>query len=134
MLLRLKTNNISILVSTPYMDEAELCDRVALIQDGTILSVDTPQEILANHRGRLLVLSSDDLYTLKRDLEGFDRTRSVYLFGRQLHLTVDDSVSDQVVAAYLEQKGHEGLSLESGLPNIEDCFLELMVKTQKRTG
>ena len=86
MLVRLKTHDITIMVSTPYMDEAEICDRVALIQNGRILSVDTPGNIIGQYRGKLLSVSSPDLYSLKLDLEAYVNTLSAYLFGQVLTL------------------------------------------------
>jgi ABC-2 type transport system ATP-binding protein len=131
MLLRLKVHDITILVSTPYMDEAGLCNRVALIQDGVILSVDVPEVIVGNYRGRLLAVSSDDLYTLKKDLEAFKHTASVYLFGQHLHLTLGGNDAESEIRGYLGMKGHKNLIIEPISPNIEDCFLELMVKAGK---
>ena len=129
MLIRLKDQDITILVSTPYMDEAELCDRVALLQKGSILSVDTPQDIIADYRKGLLALRASDLYRLKNDLEAYERTHSVYLFGQTLHLCLKEEKEEVgAVTDYLEKRGHVGLNIEKISPNIEDCFMELMVK------
>ena len=129
MLLRLRVHKITILVSTPYMDEAGLCDRVALIQDGNILSVDTPMNIIRNFSGRLLAVSAPDLYKLKRDLESFEAAGSVYLFGQNLHLSLGEKGEENELRRYLRNRGHESLSIESIQPTIEDCFLQLMVKS-----
>ena len=129
MLIRLKDQDITILVSTPYMDEAELCDRVALLQKGSILSVDTPQDIIADYRKGLLALRASDLYRLKNDLEAYEQTHSVYLFGQTLHLCLKEEKEEVgAVIDYLEKRGHVGLNIEKISPNIEDCFMELMVK------
>lgn len=129
MLIRLKDQDITILVSTPYMDEAELCDRVALLQKGSILSVDTPQDIIADYRKGLLALRASDLYRLKNDLEAYEQTHSVYLFGQTLHLCLKEEKEEVgAVTDYLEKRGHVGLNIEKISPNIEDCFMELMVK------
>jgi ABC-type multidrug transport system ATPase subunit len=128
MLMRLKSHSITILVSTPYMDEAELCDRVALIQNGRILSVDTPESIIGNYRGGIFAISSADIHRVKKDLEMYEFTLSVYLFGQHIHLNLKEGGSEKQLAVFLEEKGHGGARIESIRPNIEDCFLDLMVK------
>jgi len=128
MLVRLKTHDITIMVSTPYMDEAEICDRVALIQSGKILSVDTPGNIIGQYKGKLLAISSPDLYSLKKDLESYVKTLSVYLFGQVLHLTIAEEESEKDLIKFLEEKGYKDHVVNKISPNIEDCFLDLMVK------
>src|SRR5213079_3679686 len=68
MLKRLKQQGITILVSTPYMDEATLCDRIALIQSGSILSIDTPENIVKAYPGELYAVKAKDMYKLAHDL------------------------------------------------------------------
>jgi ABC-type multidrug transport system ATPase subunit len=126
MLTRLKSHDITILVSTPYMDEAEICDRVALIQDGSILAVETPVNIMGNFSHRLLSLKSPETYRLKTELEDYGNTRSVHLFGQHLHLTLNEDKSDEL-ENYLSAKGHRDYEIREIQPNIEDCFLELMM-------
>lgn len=128
MLMRLKGHEITIMVSTPYMDEAELCDRVALIQNGRILSVDKPENVIRNYSSSLLAISAPDLYRLKKDLEAFEHTVSVYLFGQKLHLSLKQVDIEEELSEYLTKKGHRDLSIETISPNIEDCFLDLMVR------
>ncbi|MFC2115824.1 ABC transporter ATP-binding protein [Bacteroidota bacterium] len=128
MLIRLKDHDISILVSTPYMDEAELCDRVALVQSGSLLSMDTPRNIISDHRTELLALKASDIYRLKTDLETYKETHSVYLFGQKLHLTLKEDAAVGSCRKFLESKGHEDFSMDRISPNIEDCFMELMHK------
>jgi len=128
MLVRLKSHDITIMVSTPYMDEAEICDRVALIQNGKILSVDTPGNIIGQYKGKLLGISSPDLYSLKKDLESYGKTLSVYLCGQVLHLTLAEEESEKDLTKFLEEKGYKNLVMNNISPNIEDCFLDLMVK------
>ncbi len=130
MLIQLKDHDITILVSTPYMDEAELCDRVALIQEGSILSLDTPGNIMGNFQKRLLSIKGRDIYQLKNDLEDYRNTGSVYLFGQHLHLTLKDYREDKELRSYLSDKGHTNLEVKEIKPNIEDCFLELMTKVK----
>lgn len=128
MLQNLKKAGITILVSTPYMDEASLCDRVALIQDGTILSVATPAKIIQDFAKPLLAVKSDNLHHLNQDLKSFEHTDSVYIFGEYLHYTEKNYQNAKRVQAYLEHKGHTGLEIKEIPPTIEDCFMELSLK------
>jgi drug efflux transport system ATP-binding protein len=81
MLKRLKEKDITIMVSTPYMDEASLCDRVALIQKGEIMSIDTPEKIISQFEGNLFAVRSKNMYQLMSDLREYDQTKTVFLFG-----------------------------------------------------
>src|SRR5688572_19013002 len=84
MLKRLKQEGITILVSTPYMDEATLCDRIALIQTGKILSIDTPGNIISSYPGKLYKIKSDNMFGLLKDLNNYPNTLSCYTFGEYL--------------------------------------------------
>ncbi|NVO18622.1 MAG: ABC transporter ATP-binding protein [Bacteroidetes bacterium] len=127
MLNRLKKTGISILVSTPYMDEASLCDRVALIQAGKLLSIDTPEAIISKFSNPLWAVHSRDLYSLLGDLRQFEATRTAFLFGQHIHLTVKGALSQGDLKLYLESKGHSEVEIKQIAPSIEDCFMELMV-------
>ena len=106
-------------------------DRVALIQDGSILSVDTPGNITGNYEGKLLAVRAEDLYRLKMDLAEYEHTLSVYLFGQNLHLTLMETISEKDLRSYLEMKGHGELRIDLINPNIEDCFLDLMAGKER---
>src|SRR5215831_9044637 len=87
MLKRLKQQGITILVSTPYMDEASLCDRIALIQLGKILSVDTPVNIIDAYPEKLYAIKSDNIYRLLSDLRQYHAILTCYAFGELVHLS-----------------------------------------------
>jgi ABC-2 type transport system ATP-binding protein len=127
MLNRLKKTGISILVSTPYMDEASLCDRVALIQGGKILSIDTPEAIIKKFSHPLWAIHSRDLYALLGDLRQFKATRTAFLFGQHVHLTVAGELNQGDLMGYLLSKGQSEVEMHLVDPTIEDCFMELMV-------
>jgi ABC-type multidrug transport system ATPase subunit len=116
---------ISILVSTPYMDEASRCDRIALIQHGKILSVDTPAGLVENFEKPLLAVRSADLYRLLNDLRDFEKTDSVFPFGEYLHLTTHGPVEAGMVADFLTKKGHSHVEVKAAEPTVEDCFMAL---------
>ncbi len=127
MLKKLKEKNITILVSTPYMDEASLCDRVALMQNGKILSIDTPDTIINNFEKKLLAVSTSNMYKLMRDLRKYELTETVFLFGQNLHYTSkDENQNTDELKKYLEQKQHKNIQIKNIKPNIEDCFMRLM--------
>jgi len=130
MLLRLKGSDLTILVSTPYMDEAELCDRVALLQDGKLLSVNTPARIKEDFQQQLWALRAENMYSLKNDLAGYGDTRSVFLFGQDLHITLKQEGRPEKLQAWLEKMGHKKIHIESIQPGVEDCFMELMSKEE----
>jgi ABC-type multidrug transport system ATPase subunit len=129
MLKKLKEKNITILVSTPYMDEASLCDRIALMQNGKILSVNTPNTIINNFEKNLLAVSTFNMYKLMRDLRKYELTETVFLFGQNLHYTSkNESQNTDELRKYLEQKQHKNIQIKNIKPNIEDCFMRLMNK------
>ena len=94
MLKRLKTQDITILVSTPYMDEAKLCDRIALLQNGKILEIDKPQNIVDRFEKNLYAVRSDNMFKLLTDLRSFPKTESCFAFGDKHHLVLNDDNLD----------------------------------------
>ena len=127
MLNRLKTKGITIIVSTPYMDEAALCDRVALMQNGKILDLDTPLSIIAKFGRPLWSVRSKDMFQLLNDLRAADFTGSCFAFGESHHLTVkNDAVGQLQIQEFLENKKHQNIHIQQVTPSIEDCFMALM--------
>ncbi|HQV62033.1 MAG TPA: ABC transporter ATP-binding protein [Chitinophagaceae bacterium] len=124
MLTRLKEQGITIIVSTPYMDEASLCDRVALIQSGKILSINTPQGIVDSFGKKLLAVKSNDMLHLLKDLKQCKEVEDAYPFGEYHHVVLKKD-GEELLKSYLEQKGHL-FKLKEAKPNIEDCFMALM--------
>jgi len=124
MLTRLKEQGITILVSTPYMDEASLCDRVALIQSGKILSINTPQGIVEAFGKKLLAVKSNDMLHLLKDLKQCKEVEDAYPFGEYHHVVLKKD-GEELLKSNLEQKGHL-FKLKEAKPNIEDCFMALM--------
>ncbi|PWK16080.1 ABC-type multidrug transport system ATPase subunit [Arcicella aurantiaca] len=127
MLERLKERGITIIVSTPYMDEAKLCDRIALIQNSKILDIDTLEGILSKNKQNLFAVSSDKMYQLLKDLRAYPDTISCFAFGQKHHLqlkTNENSLNN--LMPYLEQKGHSNIAIKAVSPDIEDTFIKLM--------
>jgi len=127
MLIRLKEKGITILVSTPYMDEANMCDRVALIQNGEIMSIDTPDKIIGNFGSKLWAVKSRNIYQLIKDLRSLDFIETVFPFGEYLHVTSKtDSIDIEKLKSILIEKSHTDIHIQEIRANIEDCFMALM--------
>ena len=128
MLKRLKSEGITILVSTPYMDEATLCERIALIQDGSILSIETPKKIISQYPGDLYEIKAQQMSRLLKDLRGYEALRSCFAFGDYHHISFarQSDNQQQELMAYLENLNHEGVEFKKTEPGIEDCFIQLM--------
>jgi len=128
MLKRLKEQGITIVVSTPYMDEANLCDRIALMQNAKIMSVETPENIKSNYKKELWAVASPSMHNLLTDLRNFELTESCYAFGDSVHLSFKEQRenSRENTLSYLESRNHSGLEMHRINPGIEDCFISLM--------
>ncbi|MFC2102067.1 ABC transporter ATP-binding protein [Bacteroidota bacterium] len=127
MLKRLKEQGITIVVSTPYMDEASLCDRVALIQDGSIMQISTPDAIVEAYPLGLFSVMTTDIYQLLHDLQTLPQAHSVFAFGQAAHISYKrGELSEAAVTGFLQEKEHKEVRVEKIKPTIEDCFMELM--------
>lgn len=129
MLGQLKKQGITMVVSTPYMDEATLCDRIALIQSGKILSIDTPDAIIQSFPKPLFAAKSDHIYELLKDLRKEPEVENCYAFGEYLHLTLRSPEADAMsVMKMAGRHSGEGFEVKMVTPTIEDCFIRLMEK------
>lgn len=126
MLHRLKKQGITILVSTPYMDEASRCDRIALMRSGRCLSVDTPAGIRSSFGRQLWTVRSAAMYKLLVDLRAFPGTHSCYAFGDAHHLTLKENGREvHALKQYLKEKGYTDVEIELIEPGVEDSFMAL---------
>ena len=132
MLKNLKRQGITILVSTPYMDEAALCDRIALIQNGSFFAIDTPQGITGRFNEPLWAVQSNRMSQLLTDLRANHLVRSCFAFGDKHHVTIENG--ELIIESekelewlweYLENKGHQDIEIRRIQPCIEDCFIRL---------
>jgi ABC-type multidrug transport system ATPase subunit len=127
MLKKLQAKGITILVSTPYMDEAMLCNRVALMQKGKVLDIDTPQKLVENYTRKLYAIKSKDMHRLILDLREYEKADSAFAFGQYLHVTgKEDEVEATEFENYLLKKNHTNLEVFDIPPTIEDVFMEMM--------
>jgi len=143
MLRRLKKQEITILVSTPYMDEAGLCDRIALINKGEFIGIDTPQNIIANFNDLLYSVEGENMYQMLLDLRKNPIVKTCFAFGDTLHVTLAESRKQkaetisvipneatrneetQTIENYLILCGHKNFTVKKIEPNIEDCYMKL---------
>lgn len=132
MLKKLKSRGITIIVSTPYMDEAVQCDRIALIQDGEFLKVDSPVNIVAAYPEILWTVKSCEMHKLLQDLRAYPLVKTAFSFGERFHVTVDKDASIAGLRKYLCEKGHTGIEISESEASIEDCFMLLMKNKDER--
>ena len=132
MLYNLKKQGITILVSTPYMDEASLCDRIALIQDGKFLKIDTPKNIISEFKNDLWSVASNNMSKLLSDLRMHEKISTCFAFGDTHHISIDKGEQEKgkglipaELTKYLVMKGHKEIDIISIEASIEDCFMEL---------
>jgi ABC-2 type transport system ATP-binding protein len=129
MLKRLKDQNITILVSTPYMDEATLCDRIALIQQGSLLSIDTPENIVKSYPDTLYAIRASKISSLLKVLSTNEAVASAYAFGEYVHVTFKhEGPHEKDILAFLHEQGLEDIEIKPTEPTIEDCFIKLLKK------
>ncbi|MDR2886222.1 MAG: ABC transporter ATP-binding protein [Rikenellaceae bacterium] len=124
MLGRLKEQGISILVATPYMDEASQCGRIALVRDGEFLQIDTPEDIMASFGRRLWAVRGERMPALLKDIRAWEGTHSCFAFGDRHHLTIDEA--NYTIGGLREKlDGYKSLEITEIKPSIEDCYMLL---------
>ncbi|MBR4070263.1 MAG: ABC transporter ATP-binding protein [Bacteroidaceae bacterium] len=124
MLSELKERGITILVSTPYMDEASRCDRIALCNEGRILKIDTPEGIVRGFDKQLYGISAKNMFALLEKARTAEGVEDCYPFGEKHHLVAREEFDE---AKFVAQLGDiEGLQIIRTAPTIEDMFIKLM--------
>lgn len=126
MLKELKEGGLTIFVSTPYMDEAAMCDRVALIQDGVIMDTDTPEAITQKFSDTLVALTGKYKQTTIDLLRSLEQVKNAFPFGDSIHITLAPSVSTKEIEHLLDENKVPYEKLEEIEAVIEDCFMDLM--------
>lgn len=125
MLATLRQKGITILVSTSYMDEAERCERIALINAGRILKVDTPQRLVDGIGERLYNASAREMYPLLMALRSMPEVRNCYTFGATLHVVAGEGFDAVRITADLQRQGLRDVRISPARGNIEDLFIKL---------
>lgn len=125
---KIQEEEITILVSTPFMNEVSMCDKIALINNGEILAVDSNENIIKNYDNILYAIKSrENRYKLLKDLKEFDELCSVIPFGEYVHFVspLKNDISKNI-ENYLIEKSHSEIEIKIIKPEIEDVFIELM--------
>lgn len=127
MLANLKKEGITILVSTPYMDEASRCSRIALMQKGKIMEADNLATILSRFTKKLFSLKSSSMYSMLVDLRAYEHADTVFSFGDTVHYTDKrGGASGTEILEYIKSMGYNDAEIKETAPTIEDRFMELM--------
>lgn len=122
----LKQKGITVLVSTSYMDEAQRCERIALINNGRIMGVDTPGRLVAGIDEEIYNASSTDMYRLLKTLKTIPGVNNVYTFGATIHIVAGKDFHPDTTVTRLRIAGLEDVSIYPAVPDIEDLFIKLM--------
>lgn len=126
MLKKLKKQGITILVSTPYMDEATLCDRIALIQNGQFLKIETPENIVKQFGKTLWSVRTKNMAKLLGDVRNIPQVETAFAFGDSIHAVVDnETMTIDDMRHLLEDASHQAIKIKEIVPTVEDCFMEL---------
>lgn len=123
MLYDLKNIGITIIVSTPYMDEASRCDRIALIKNGVFIDVDTPENIINNFNQTLIALKADNMRQLLKDVRKCSQIKSAFAFGAEIHAVIDDEDKIEDINNQLKNLDHKNIEIYRISPAIEDCYI-----------
>lgn len=130
---KLKEEGITIMVSTPYMDEASLCERIALIQDGEIMSINSPKAIINEYPDTLYAIKSDKMSHLLSDLRDSNSIKSVHSFGEYHHISFQTKreKTSTDLKHFIQTLDHSNIECRQIAPTVEDCFIHLM--SQKKS-
>lgn len=123
MLYDLKNIGITIIVSTPYMDEASRCDRIALIKNGVFIDVDTPENIINNFDQTLIALKADNMRQLLKDVRKCSQIKSAFAFGAEIHAVIDSDDYINDINNQLKSLNHKNIEIYRISPAIEDCYI-----------
>lgn len=129
MLARLKRQGITIIASTPYMDEAKRCERIAFLQSGKVLTIQSPDEIVKANTEPLFAVTADNMHSLLNDVRSFEGVERCYSYGDCHHFTLRHNtvnMSGQTyLYRYLQKLGHTNITIRQIVPSIEDCYIKL---------
>ena len=123
MLYDLKNMGITIVVSTPYMDEASRCDRIALIKNGEFMDEDTPANIINNFNKILIAVKADNMRSLLKDIRKCSQINSAFAFGAEIHAVINEEESIDNIKIQLQNYNHKNIEISRIKPAIEDCYI-----------
>ena len=127
---KLKHTGMTVIVSTPYMDEAKRCDRIAMMIEGEIIEIDTPKNIIAKYPETLYAVKASDMFQLLKDIRSFEDTASCFTFGEYLHVTLKPGCDSIRLQSWLEAKQYSNFEFKITKPNVEDYFMSKIIKME----
>ncbi|MBP5205363.1 MAG: ABC transporter ATP-binding protein [Bacteroidales bacterium] len=124
----IRTQGITVVVSTPYMDEATRCDRIAMIQEGQILGINTPSAFVREFQGKLYTFSSENIFSLLNIMEQCPLRCNYYPYGEHCHIAFYDDVATALpqFEQFLQEQGQSHGEIIAIDPSVEDCFIEIV--------
>ena len=133
---QLAGEGVTVFVTTHYMDEAEYCDRLAMIYRGELVAIGTPDELKRDYMtAKIIHLECIDPFAMLKEVKNIPVVQEAALFGRGLHLAVEDAQAAlPVIDTYLRQKNLEYIKLEEIRPSLEDVFVAIIEGRDKKTG
>jgi ABC-type multidrug transport system ATPase subunit len=127
-LARLRRQNLTIVVATPYMDEAVRCDRIALMREGAFLKIETPQSVISQFPQTLWSVQGSPMYKMLADLRRHEDVISAYAFGDAHHATVRSGrITTLQLQENLKLLGYANVEVKEIQPTIEDCYIMINV-------
>ena len=130
----LPQQGVTLLVSTPYMDEAERCDKLVMLNRGRALAAGTPVEVREGVKGALFLVSVPRQREARRALEAVSGVESVIVFGDSLHVAAEQGTQAGVLRRALDQAGFEGAQVVQIAPGLEDAFADALAREGGRLG
>ncbi len=127
-LAELKAGGMTVVVSTAYMDEADRCDKVAMMKSGRFMTTDSPKNIISRFGKRLYSVRSDDMFRLLHDLRAIEAVEKCYTFGETHHIVLKDGVEtdiDRISRTLGSEFGHTGVAVNEITASLEDCYMNL---------
>ncbi len=124
----IQQQGITVVISTPYVDEATRCDRIGLIQSGEIIKIDTPSNIVNNFKGELYSLRTKMIFPLLQAMERCPIKSVYYPYGEYLHVVfynMDEKTLPEFIR-FLDDNKLDYSDLKKMMPSVEDCFIELI--------
>ena len=124
----IRTQGITVVVSTPYMDEATRCDRIAMIQEGQILGINTPSAFIRDFQGKLYTFRSENIFSLLNIMEQCPLRCNYYPYGEHCHIAFYDDVATALpqFEQFLQEQGQSHGEIIAIDPSVEDCFIEIV--------
>ncbi len=124
----IREHNITVMVSTPYMDEATRCDRIAMIQDGQIIGVNSPQSIIDRFKGKLYTFKSEDIFSLLQVMDKCPLNCNYYPYGENCHVAFYEDMETAMpqFIQFLKDENQQHGEITAIEPTVEDCFIEIV--------